>query len=103
MNIETLVCGVKIMKINLKEWIKNNPDKIQSVGDYSTLNAWGFDGSYGKQYVLTDGKTCVRIGKFSTRHQGTFPTQRVVELLGKPEDAGNYRSIPPDEFQKNWC
>ncbi len=38
----------------------------------NTNNAWGFGGWYGTRYTFSDGFTC-EVGRFSTRHQGTFP------------------------------
>ncbi len=49
--------------------IHGEPAKSEKV---STLNAWGFGGWYGTRYTFADGFTC-EVGRFSTRHQGTFP------------------------------
>lgn len=47
--------------------------EIQPV-KYNTCNAWGFGGSFGKEWTFPNGYI-YRRGTASTRHQGTFPVR----------------------------
>jgi len=53
--------------------------KVLSEEKFSTLNAWGFGGMYGKRIAAElDGiKFFYEHGRTSTRHMGTFPEWRV--------------------------
>lgn len=45
--------------------------------DYSTNNAWGFGGSYGREWLLPAGQT-LRIGTACFRH---LPSRKTAYLL----------------------
>jgi len=80
----------------LKDWVRENADKIESVEEYNTNNAWGFGGGIGKQYNLKNSNLFVRIGTAYFRHLPSQPSAYVGEKLGEGSD--NYRRVPPDEF-----
>ena len=79
----------------LKAWVKEHSKALYSQR-YNTCNGWGFGGSFGTEYRLSDGKTFVRLGTASYRHAGTEPIAYTGEKLG-PKDS-DFRSLPIVEF-----